>query len=389
MIKKIALSVLAFIVLAGLLLIGYIFLAKVERPDGDVEPISRLRKEEYKNNALEAERWLKSVYELNLFPSFSISVGKQKELVWEGVIGFSDVSKRMLASQYTQYRIGSISKSMTATAVMRMQEKQLLAIDDLFDVYVSDYPAENSGFTIKQLLAHQGGVRHYVNNFSEGYSNKEYVSTRDAASIVENDRLLFPPGEGFHYSTYGYNLVAVAMESSYSKPFEKIMYDEIFTPAGMTATQFDKAEKTTNGNMSTPYLEVGKFFFKAPIVNSSNKYAGGGYLSTPSDMVRFANSLLSNNLITEESREIMWSPVALNTGEMNKENYALGFRVGKDDRGRFVFHGGTSIGGYSFLLIYPDLDIVVAFSTNVSPADSSFDRLQEAKKIARLFVEPL
>jgi len=388
-VKKIVLGVSATIVLIGLLLIGYISLAKVERPDDNVELISILHTQEYKSNKLEAENWLKSVYELNLFPSFSISVGMQKDLAWEGVIGFSDLSNRMVANQNTQYRIGSISKSMTATAVMRMQEKQFLAIDDFFDVHVSDYPSENSGFTIKQLLAHQAGVRHYVNYISEGYSDKEYFSTREAASIVENDALLFPPGKGFHYSTYGYTLISLAMESAYSKPFEKIMYDEVFNPAGMTATQFDKAEKSPDRNMATPYLEVAESLFKSPSVNSSNKYAGGGYLSTPTDMVLFANSLLSNNLITVESREIMWSPVAPNKGEMNAENYALGFRVGKDDIGRFVFHGGTSIGGYSFLLIYPDLNIVVAFSTNVKLSGSSFDRLQEAKKVARLFFESL
>jgi serine beta-lactamase-like protein LACTB len=87
-----------------------------------------------------------------------------------------------------------------------------------------------------------------------------------------------------------------------------------------------------------------------------------------------------------ESTEVMWTPVALSNGEMNPENYALGFRVGQDDVGRFVHHGGKSVGGYSFLLIYPDLDLVVAFSTNVTPSENSFDRLQQAQKIARLFI---
>ncbi len=104
-------------------------------------------------------------------------------------------------------------------------------------------------------------------------------------------------------------------------------------------------------------------------------------------MVRFANSLLNNILITVDSKETMWSPVTLNNGEMNPENYALGFRVGQDDLGRFVHHGGKSVGGYSFLLIYPDLNVVVAFSTNVTPSGNSFDRLHEAKKVVRLFVE--
>lgn len=387
MIKKIVLGVLATIVLVALLLVGYILSIKVDRPFDNAEPISTLHNEKYQDNASKAEQWLKSIYEKNLFPSFSVSIGIQGELAWEGVIGFSDLSSRTLADQNIQYRIGSISKPITATAVMRMQEKQVLAVDSKFNIYVSDYPAENSGFTIKQLLTHQGGVRHYVDELSENFSNKEYLSARQAASIVENDALLFSPGKGFHYSTYGYTLVSLAMESAYSMPFEKIMYNEVFIPAGMIATQFDKAEKNSKKNIATPYIQVGESLFKSPDVNVSNKYAGGGYLSTPSDMVRFANSLLNNILITVDSKETMWSPVTLNNGEMNPENYALGFRVGQDDLGRFVHHGGKSVGGYSFLLIYPDLNVVVAFSTNVTPSGNSFDRLQEAKKVARLFVE--
>lgn len=387
MIKKIVFGVLATIVLAALLLVGYILSIRVDRPFDNAEPISTLHNQKYQDNALKAEQWLKSVYEMNLFPSFSVSIGIQGELAWEGVIGFSDISSRTLADQNIQYRIGSIAKPITATAVMRMQEKQVLAIDSNFNTYVSGYPAENSGFTVKQLLTHQGGVRHYIDELSENFSNKEYLSARQAASIVEKDALLFSPGEGFHYSTYGYTLVSLAMESAYAMPFEKIMYNEVFTPAGMIATQFDKSEKSSQKNIATPYLQVGEYLFKSPNVNLSNKYAGGGYLSTPSDMVRFANSLLNNILITVDSKEIMWSPVALNNGEMNPENYALGFRVGQDDLGRFVYHGGKSVGGYSFLLIYPGLDLVVAYSTNVTPSGNSFDRLQEAKKVARLFVE--
>ncbi|MES2824896.1 MAG: serine hydrolase domain-containing protein [Pseudomonadota bacterium] len=197
MIKKIVLGVLATIVLVTLLLVGYILSIKVDRPFANAEPISTLHNEKYQDNALKAEQWLKSVYEKNLFPSFSVSIGIQGELAWEGVIGFSDLSSRTLADPNIQYRIGSVSKSMTATAVMRIQEKQVLAIDSNFNTYVSDYPAENSRFTIKQLLTHQGGVRHYVDELSENFSNREYLSARQAASIVENDALFFLPERAF------------------------------------------------------------------------------------------------------------------------------------------------------------------------------------------------
>ena len=385
--KGIFLGLLLLITLLALLLAGYIFSIKTDRPARDIEPDSVLHNQEYKDKAAQAEQWLKLLYQQNLLPSVSVAVGIRGNLVWESAIGFSDVSSGTLANQSTQYRIGSISKPITTTAIMRMQEKQLISIDDLFGALVKDYPAENSGFTIKQLLAHQSGVRHYIDQLGENFNRKEYSSTREAASIVENDALLFRPGEQFHYSTYGYTLVSLAMESAYSIPFEKIMYEEVFIPSGMTSTIFDKAENTSKDNMATPYLHIGESLYRSPTANSSYKYAGGGYLSTPSDLVRFANSLLNDTLLTDDSKDIMWSPVALANGAMNSENYALGFRVGQDDWGRYVHHGGKSVGGYSFLLIYPEQDVVIAFASNVTPSGESFDRLQEARKLARLFIE--
>lgn len=384
-IKRVLLGILLVIAALAVLITGYLFSIKVDRPAGDIDPISVLHKEKFKDKAIQAEKWLETVYQRHEVPSFSVSVGVQGTLAWESVIGYSDLDNKIRADQSTQYRIGSVSKPITAAAIMRMQDKGILDIDRDYDTYVKGYPPQNSGFTLKQLMTHQGGVRHYLNPLTEGYSNKEYSSRREAASIVENAPLLFAPGEGFHYSTYGYTLLALAMESVYSKPFEEIMDKEIFTPIGMASTTFDKVDESSPDNVAIPYLHVGESLYQSPNVNPSYSYAGGGYRSTPSDLVRFGNALLTDSFLKPASREAIWSPVALRNGEMNPQNYALGFRVGEDDLGRFVHHGGIGVGGYSFLLIYPEKEVVVALAANVTPSGNSFDRLKEAKKIARLF----
>ncbi len=389
MIKRIFIGLLIIIVVLAALLVGYLFSIKVDRPTKNIQPISVLYEEKYRDSATLTEKWLEDVYRNKLVPSISISVGVHGEIVWEGVIGYSELKSGILAKQNTEYRIGSISKPMTATAVMRMQEKKIINIDNAFGTYVTDFPPQNSDFTIKQLMTHQSGVRHYINQLTEHFSTKEYASTREAASIVENDALLFLPGEGFNYSTYGYTLLSLAMEEAYSIAFENIMYKEVFLPAGMKSTELDKNRKSPNKNIATPYLQVGKSLYRSPSVNSSYKYAGGGYLSTPSDMVHFANALLKDALLSPASKKIMWTPVALSSGDMNPENYALGFRVGRDDLGRYLHHGGKSVGGYSFLLIYSELQIVVAFASNVTPSGNSIDRLGEAKKIARIFASKI
>ncbi|MEN0038161.1 MAG: serine hydrolase domain-containing protein [Cellvibrio sp.] len=385
MIKKIFLGVVAIIFILIVIVVLYVLSISAARPEPAPAVNSSLYQAAFQSAGTEADNWLRSMYANNQLPSMSAAIGINGDLVWAGTTGYADLYKKIPATTDTRYRIGSISKSVTAAAVMRMSEKGILDINNSFNTYVKDFSPANTGYTIKHLLSHQAGIRHYTKGFSENYNTSEYASTRAAALIVENDALLFAPGTGFNYSTYGYNLLALAMESAASLSLEEIITREVFAPAGMNATQFDKAGSSAVAHRAEPYLLIGDSLFEAPASNLSDRYAGGGYLSTPTDLVKFGNALIGNNFLTDESKAALWTPVPLADGAMNPEHYALGFRVGQDDLGRFVHHGGMSIGGYSFLIIYPDLGIVMAFVSNVTPMESSFDRLDEAKKVVRFF----
>src|SRR5690606_37662431 len=142
---------------------------------------------------------------------------------------------------------------------------------------------------------------------------------RAAAAIVENDALLFTPGTDFSYSTYGYNLLASAMESAAAQPFEKVMSDEVFTPIGMTFTQFEKADSINEESSAEPYIQLGELLIEAPEVNLSDRYAGGGFVSTPSDLVKFGNALLGAEFLSSESKNILWTLVPLADGTMNAQ----------------------------------------------------------------------
>ncbi|HSC66074.1 MAG TPA: serine hydrolase domain-containing protein, partial [Cellvibrio sp.] len=240
-------------------------------------------------------------------------------------------------------------------------------------------------YTIKHLLTHQAGIRHYHQGYSELFNDKEYSNARAAASIVENDPLLFSPGTGFNYTTYGYTVLSLAMELASSLSFEQIVNNEVLSPAQMTETRLDKIDNTQKMNVAEPYLLVSDLLIEAPDDNVSNKYAGGGYVSTPTDLVKFGNALFRSELLSPAAKQVLWSPAPLASGEMNPENYALGFRVGQDDLGKFVHHGGKSNGGYSFFIIYPDRGVVIAFATNMAPAESGFDRLEKAQQLAAIF----
>ena len=119
----------------------------------------------------------------------------------------------------------------------------------------------------------------------------------------------------------------------------------------------------------------------SPAVDNSNKWADGGYLSTSMDLVKMCQSILKNNFISTASKKILWSPAVLKSGK--ETNYGIGWRINKDKQNRtFVHHGGSAVGGRSFLLMYPDKGIVVAITSNLS---DSFNE-DFVLKIAEMFL---
>lgn len=384
MIKKLSIAIILFIIAILVVLAGYISFIHTERPQNTPLPISNLLDQAYMNESQQADEWMKLLYAQHQLPSLSVAVGINGQLAWQGAIGYADLANEKLADTNTLYRIGSISKPMTAAVTLRLQEKNLLDIDQPLSKYLKDYSAQHSMITIKQLLTHQAGIRHYKDEIAENFSFTEYPTTRQAATIVEQDPLLFEPGHGFNYTTYGYTILSLVMESAANRSFDQLMQEELLSPLQLKETRLNK-EKQLPANSSVPYIEIDHSLYKSPEPNVSNKYAGGGFISTPSDLVKFGNALLDEKFLGAKTRQVLWEPVPLANGQMNPENYALGFRTGMDELGRFVHHGGKSVGGYSFLIIYPDSNLVIAFASNVTPQNNSFDRIKEAKKLADIF----
>ena len=114
----------------------------------------------------------------------------------------------------------------------------------------------------------------------------------------------------------------------------------------------------------------------AVYVDNSNKWAGGGFLSAPIDLVKCASALLKGSFISASLVKEMWTPYSLSTGEKNI--YGLGFRIEKDPAGRImVHHGGTSVGGGGFLMIFPEQELIIAMAYNLLPQNFNRGLLAE------------
>lgn len=116
--------------------------------------------------------------------------------------------------------------------------------------------------------------------------------------IFQHDSLLFQPGTNFSYATYNYTVLSAVIEELTQTGFLRYMQKEVFTPLGMHHTVADENIKTIVGRAGLyNFYKQDNTFKKATEVNNSNKWAGGGLLSTPSDLVKVGNSLLNNTFL--------------------------------------------------------------------------------------------
>lgn len=318
------------------------------------------------------------------YPSLSVAVAVDGTAVWYEATGYADLSSRTPATPDTRYPIGSISKPLTAVAALRLEDSGILMLDEGIARYLPELPTQWRAVTMRQLLSHQAGVRHYrfawrFPTFSENGLNQEFPSVAAGLSVFIDDPALFAPDTSFAYSTFGYSLASRVMEVAAAETFLPLMDRLVFRPIPMSATEPDRS-RPSPANRSTDYLAPlsGWGVMRSPETNSSYKWAGGGFVSTPGDLVRFAQALLNGSLLPQTRFMEMTTPRRTVGGAVNAQNYGLGWRSGvmtyprqTDRTTAIVHHGGTALGSECMLLIVPGHQTVVSICGNANTGGST------------------
>ncbi|MEO8404247.1 MAG: serine hydrolase domain-containing protein [Chitinophagaceae bacterium] len=312
-------------------------------------------------------------------PGLSICVSTSRKTLWIEGFGYADLENKKPVTITTMFRIGSLSKTFTAVGLMRLMEKDKIRLKDNVRKYVPDFPEKKYPITIGELASHTSGIRDYRKN--EFISNVRYNSVRESLSIFKDDSLLFEPGTKYSYATYNYVLLSAAIENAANKNFLQYMKDEVFIPLELKNTMPDYNDSMVTGRTKF-YDEKDGNVVSGIVVDNSNKWGGGGFLSTPYDLVKMAKSLLNHDLLWKSSVKKMWTPYKLANGQSIK--YGIGWIRDMDSLHRsFLYHGGSSIGGRSFLLVYPNNDLIIAVTCNIS---TSFDQAF-VMQVANVFIK--
>lgn len=312
-------------------------------------------------------------------PGLTAAVAVDGRLVWSNAFGYADLEAKRPMTAASRFRIGSISKSLTAAGLMRLVEQGQIDLDAPMQKYLPDFPVKPEGSVTTRLLAgHLAGIRHYHNG--EPFLNRPFTDVRAGLKLFADDPLVAPPGTKFSYSSFGWVLISAAMESAAHSDFLELMDADVFAPLGLTHTRPDRAGAVDPDRTKFYIAGLEGKFTAAPTVDSSYIWAGGGFLSTAEDLVRFGSAMLSPGFLSEESRRLLFTEQKTVAGE--PVGYGIGWYVRKDSAGRMLYyHDGGSHGGTAVLFLRPETHAVAAILCNLSDADIT----GQSMKLADLF----
>lgn len=301
-------------------------------------------------------------------PGLSLAVVENAELEWASGFGFADLENLVPATEFTLYRLASISKSLSATGAMKLVENGNLNLDEPVQKYCPVFPQKSGAITTRLVMGHLAGIRHYKSdsqNDPEVGNTKHFDDPIQAGlDFFKNDPLLSEPGKEFHYSTQGYTLVGCVMQGASGAKYTEYMRQNVLLPAGMEHTVVDDRfaiipyrtrfyqKKTESGTVEN-----------ADFLDSSYKIPGGGWLSSAADMARFEIAILNGKLLNQETRDLMWTPLKPSEGKAS--GYALGWGTLTEDGIRYVGHDGGQQGTSTNFFIAPEKRVGVVVLANM------------------------
>jgi serine beta-lactamase-like protein LACTB, mitochondrial len=298
-------------------------------------------------------------------PGLAVAVAVDGRIVFAEGFGYADLEQRVPAWPSTKFRIGSISKPLTAVALMQLVEQRKIDLDAPVQKYVPSFPDNGARITARLLAGHLAGIRHYKDD--EFLIAKHYGSIVEGLKIFQDDPLVAPPGTKYSYSTYGFNLLSAVIESASGETFLDYMQRHVFDALGLVHTTADENRRLVDERSRFYSRTTAGGLENAPYVDNSYKWAGGGFLSTPEDIVRFGSALLHPGFLSADSLKLLFSSQKTIAGQ--ETNYGIGWAIQKSQSGQRIYqHSGGSVGGTCQMIVYPETRVVVALLTNLGEA---------------------
>lgn len=311
-------------------------------------------------------------------PGAAVAVVQAGEVIHRQGYGLANIEWEIPVQPDTIFRLASLTKQFTATAIMLLQEQGKLAVDDLLTEFLPEYPTSGHEITVHHLLTHTSGIKSYTS--IEGWFPHKIIHDMTPQAICDVFSQIpfdFKPGTQFLYNNSGYHLLGMIIEKVSGVSYEQFIQENIFRPLGMQNSYYMSNEpiipKRASGYAST---ELG--FRNADYLSMTQPYAAGALGSTIDDLVLWDRAVREHRLVSAPTQALMFAPVKLTAGKT--EDYGYGWALG-DYRGQpFVHHGGGINGFSTFMTQFQQAPVSIIILTN----RAGFDAGNCSLRIARL-----
>ena len=294
-------------------------------------------------------------------PGASVLIVRDGATVLARSYGLADVEGRVAATAQTNYRLASLSKQFTATAIMLLKEDGLLHYDDSIVKYLPQLPAFARGVTIRMLLTHTSGLWAYEDFVPDSQTTQ--VHDADVPALIAHaDSTYFPPGSAYRYSNTGYALLALIVERVSGKSFATFLHDRIFAPLGMKETVAYENGISTVTHRAFGYTVDSSGVRRTDQSSTSAVLGDGGIYTSLDDLVKWNAALDAHTLVSADDQRDAWRSAV--TTRRTRVGYGFGWFVDEGGYGLRLRHHGETTGFTNAILKIPSRRLTVVILTN-------------------------
>jgi CubicO group peptidase (beta-lactamase class C family) len=295
-------------------------------------------------------------------PSIAAAVTRAGEPVWETAVGAADVRAEREATPDTQYRVGSITKTFTAAAIMQLRDAGKLDLEDRLDSYIEGAAHVP---TLRRLLSHTSGLQRETQD--DAWLRAQFAAVPELVETFDRAEQVLPPGARFHYSNLAFALLGIVVERVSGVPYREYVEQRLLRPLGLARTSFDPQEPAATGYLVQPYVEAA---WEETPVQTGAWIAAGQLWGTVRDLCRWAAFLAEpdESVLRRETVAEMRTVQSIDDHARWTGGYGLGLMLRRQGERIFAGHGGSMPGFIAGVYVSPSDKVAAAVLTNSSSA---------------------
>ena len=368
-------SIVLFIAINSILIINCSNPDKLNKPENNISTTDTIIK---KVDSITVNDFANKEMKKAGVPGMSIAVVRRGSIIFKNCYGLANLELSIPVTPESPFKIASLTKPFTATAIMQLVEKDEISLDQKISFYLEDLPEAWNSISVRQLLCHSSGLSDYFQapDWSWRNSWRLDLTHEEFIRMIRKSPMLFKPGEKIQYCNAGYYLLGMLIEKVSGKRYEEYLNEHIFKPLEMSNSRLDHAQLIIPNRVSGYTWERGEWR-NAEFTSDTWAYSEGGIVTTAEDLAKFDSSFYTEKLLKKASLEQMWSHSKLSNGNegiigdngAGKPNYyGLGWFISDYKNHKLILAGGNKPGYTCTFFRFTEDDLTIIILSNLSSA---------------------